>query len=275
MRRESVTIGRKTISYLSVAPDGPALRQRPYRTAVFLHAFPLQAAMWEGTLASAPDGWRAIAPDLRGFGETSLPASDQHRMTEFAGDAIDLLDRLQITRAAVIGCSMGGYVLFEMLKSAPNYLGAIGLVSTRPGADSEEGRSNRKNMLESIDSGGVETVAAQMTPKLLGATTQRERPDLPPQVRNLILANTSEGVRAGVRAMMDRADSTSMLDRVDVPAIVVHGAEDTLIPPSEAEGMHRRIPNARLEILPQCGHLPNLEQPAAFSRILWEFLEKL
>ncbi len=153
-----------------------------------------------------------------------------------AGDVIDLLDRLDITQAAVVGCSMGGYVLFEILKSAPRYLGAVGLVSTRPGADSDEGRSNREKMIDLVVREGVEAVAAQMVPKLLGATTQHDRPDLATHVSSLIVENTREGVKTAVRAMMERSDSTPMLGKIDVPTLIVHGVEDALIPPSEAEG---------------------------------------
>ena len=122
MRRATVEVGHKAISYLVAEPSLPATRQQPVRNVVFLHAFPLQAAMWEPTLGAIPDGWRAIAPDYRGFGHTPLPDSDRSTLSDFAGDVIDLLDRLEITQAAVIGCSMGGYVLFEILKSAPRYI---------------------------------------------------------------------------------------------------------------------------------------------------------
>ena len=177
MRREAVTIGHKTISYLIAESSAPAVRQHPVRNLVLLHAFPLQAAMWEPTLGAVPDGWRAIAPDYRGFGRTPIPDSNGHSgPSEFAGDVIDLLDRLEMTQAAVVGCSMGGYVLFEMLKSAPRYMSAIGLISTRPGADSEEGRKNREKMIDLVVREGVDAVAAQMVPKLLGATAQRDRP---------------------------------------------------------------------------------------------------
>ena len=84
MRRQAVTLGHKTLSYLIAEPSGPAIRQRPASTVVFLHAFPLQAAMWEATLASIPEGWRGIAPEYRG--ESGI------RMTDLAGDVVDLLD---------------------------------------------------------------------------------------------------------------------------------------------------------------------------------------
>ena len=266
MRRDSAALGRKTLSYLIAEPAGPAVRQRSASTVVFLHAFPLQAAMWERALASMPEGWRAIAPDYRG--EAGI------RLSDLAGDVVDLLDHLGITHAAVVGCSMGGYVLFELLKSAPRYVSAVGLVSTRPGADNEESRKNRQKMIELVDREGVEAVAAQMVPKLLGATTQRERPDLTKKVRSLVVENPPERVKGWIGAMMERADSTPLVAKIDVPALVVHGGEDSLIPPSEAEGMHRAIRHSQLELLPHSGHLPNLEEAEGFDRILWPFLKK-
>ena len=275
MRRETVTIGRKIISYLIVEPSAPAVRQQPARTVVFLHAFPLHAEMWNVTLGAVPSGWRAVAPDLRGLGQTPLPDSEHHRMNDFAGDVIDLLDHLEIHRAAVVGCSMGGYVLFEMLNSAPNYVSAIGLVSTRPGADNEEGRTNRDKMIDLVEREGVEAVASQMVPKLIGKTTQNEHADQAEQVRKLVRGNTAAGVKMAVRAMKDRRDSTALLARIDVPTLIVHGMEDTLIPPAEAENMHRSIRNSQLELISQSGHLPNLERPAPFDGVLWQFLNKL
>lgn len=267
MRREAATIGHKTITYAITDDSGPAVRQRPRSTIVFLHAFPLQAAMWEPTLGALPDGWRGVAPEFRW--EPGI------RMTDLAGDVVDLLDHLGVTQAVVFGCSMGGYALFELLKSAPRYISAIGLVSTRPGADNEEARKNRQKMIEQVDREGVEAIANQMVPKLVGASTQRDRPDLMAHVRGLIVSNTRERVKAAVTAMMERSDATPLLPNIEVPALVVHGAEDTLIPPTEAEGMHRAIRNSQLELIPLSGHLPNLEQPGPFDAILSQFLKKL
>ena len=163
--------------------------------------------MWEPNLGAIPDGWRAVAPELRG--EAGVTMSD------LAGDVIDLLDHLGVSRAAVVGCSMGGYVLFEMLKSAPGYLSAVGLVSTRPGPDNEEGRKNRQKMIALVDAEGVEAIAAQMVPKLLGATTQRDRPDLAKQRAQPHRRKPAGAGQGGHRAMMERADSTPLLAKID------------------------------------------------------------
>jgi pimeloyl-ACP methyl ester carboxylesterase len=267
MRREAVDVGRKTLAYFVAEPTSTAVRQRPLSTVVFLHAFPLQASMWEATFEAVPDGWRAVAPEMRWQAGIT--------MSDLAGDVVDLLDRLGVTQAAIFGCSMGGYVVFEILKSAPRYFSAAGLVSTRPGADNDEGRKNRLKMIDQVDREGVESIAAQMVPKLLGATTQRDRPDLLKLVRSLVLGNTPDRIKAAVAAMMERRDSTPALAKIDVPTLIVHGAEDTLIPPSEAEGMHRAIRNSQLELIPISGHLPNLEQPGAFDGRVRQFLNTL
>ena len=275
MRREHVTIGHKKISYLISEPSARATRQQPLRTVVFLHAFPLQAAMWEPTLGAVPDGWRAVAPDFRGFGESALPFGEAHGMSEIAGDVIDLLDHLGVSQAAIVGCSMGGYVLFEMMRSAPRYVSALGLVSTRPGADSNEGRKNRQKMIEQVDSEGVGVISTQMLTKLVGVNTQANRPDLMKRLRNLIEGNTRPAIKGALTAMMNRVDSTPMLANIKAPTLVVAGIEDTLILPSEAEAMHRGIPNAECEMIAFAGHLPNLEQPTPFEARLWQFLQKI
>ena len=170
---------------------------------------------------------------------------------------------------------MGGYVLFEMLKSAPRYISAVGLVSTRPGADNEEGRKNRQKMIEQVDREGVEAIAAQMVPKLLGATTQRDRPDLVTHVRK---AHHGEHARAGEgrRHSDDGAQGLDTAPRENRRARARHSRRGRRVDSAtEAEGMHRAIRNSQLELIPLSGHLPNLEQPAPFDGVLWQFLKKL
>src|SRR5688500_19732177 len=82
-------------------------------------------------------------------------------MSDLAGDIVDVLDHLGTTQAAVFGCSMGGYIVFEMLKSAPRYINAVGLVSTRAGADNEEGRKNRQKMIDQVDRDGVDAIRSE------------------------------------------------------------------------------------------------------------------
>jgi len=229
--------------------------------------------MWEPQLDAVPAGWRMIAPDYRGFGESSLAApANVPTMNDLAGDVIDLLDRLDIHEVVVAGCSMGGYVAFEMLASASAYVKGLVLIDTRAGADTDEGRAGRRAMLQKVEMGGARAVADEMTPKLLGASTQRDRPDLVKHVHAMIASAAPTAIAAAVNAMMGRTDMTATLGAIHVPTLIVAGAEDALIPFAAMQQMHGAIPGAAFQTIDAAGHLPSLEQPSAFDARVQEFL---
>jgi 3-oxoadipate enol-lactonase len=259
-------IGR--LRYLEATP--PAT-ERPRGVVVLLHAFPLNARMWEGQLALAGGGWRVIAPHFRGVdGGTSDPPAVS--IDDYAGDAIDLLDALHIQQAVVAGLSMGGYIAFAMLRHAARYVQALILADTRAEADTAEGVEGRKKMLELVQAKGPAAVAQEMIPKLLGETSRRTRPDVVDRVRSLVLSNSAEAIAGAVRALMTRPDSTPLLSTIHVPTLIVVGDEDTVTPPAVAEKMHGSIAGSEFTVIAGAGHLSNLEQPDAFNRALARFL---
>src|SRR5436305_13543593 len=133
-----------SLRYLDAAPP-PTVRKRG--TLVLLHAFPLNARLWEPQLALASYGWRIVAPHLRGFdgGVGDPPASS---VDDYAGDVVDLLDALQIEDAVVGGLSLGGYTAFALLRRAPRYVRGLILADTRSQADTPEGAAGRARMLQ-------------------------------------------------------------------------------------------------------------------------------
>ena len=112
-------------------------------------------------------------------------------------------------------------------------------------------------------------------PTLLGATSQSARPELVARVRSLIVSNQAGAIEGALTAMMARPDSAPLLPAIAVPALVVVGEEDVLTPPALSTAMAERLPNAELVVVPQAGHLANLEQPDAFNAALLRFLERL
>jgi pimeloyl-ACP methyl ester carboxylesterase len=260
------TIGR--LRYLEALPRGS---ERPRGVLVLIHAFPLNAHMWEGQLALADSGWRVIAPHLRGFdgGITDPPAAS---IDDYAGDVIDLLDALHVKQAVVGGVSMGGYVAFGMLRYAARYIQALILADTRSQADTPDGLAARARMLQLIQDKGPAGVAEEMIPKLLGTTTQQTRPAVVEHVRSLALANPAAALAGATRAMMTRPDSTPLLASIHVPTLIVVGEEDMLTPPAASEEMHAAIAGSKLVRIPQAGHQSILEQPERFTAALAAFL---
>jgi pimeloyl-ACP methyl ester carboxylesterase len=260
-------IGR--LRYIEAAAGGSG---RPRGTLLLIHAFPLNARMWEPQLALAANGWRVIAPQLRGMdgGSTDQPALS---MDDHAADIIDLLDALHVEEAVVGGLSMGGYVAFALLRHAARYVHALVLADTRPQADTPEGVEARKKMLTLVREKGPAAVADEMIPKLLGDETRRTRPEIAEQVRGLILASSAEAIANAVTALMMRADSTPLLETIHVPTLIVVGEQDTITPPALSEQMYKAIKGSEYAAIPNAGHLANLEQPDAFNVALARFLE--
>ena len=243
--------------------DGPAL--------LLVHGFPLDRTLWAHQVATL-SGWRRIAPDLRGMGSSDAPA-EGYGMAAYADDLARLLDRLEIARAVVAGLSMGGYVVFEMLRRHRDRIAGVILMDTRADADGDEGRAGRDAMVRVAEAEGARAVAERMLPRVLGRSTQQTQPVLVEQVREMMARTPVAGVVGALRAMKERADSTPLLPSIDVPALVVVGQEDELTPPSAAKVLAGAIPSAAMTVIPGAGHLTPLEAPTAVSRVMAEFLE--
>jgi pimeloyl-ACP methyl ester carboxylesterase len=261
------SIGR--LRYIE-APPAPV--ERPRGTLVLIHAFPLNARMWEPQLTLAKAGWRIVAPQLRGMdgGDEDRPATS---MDDHAGDIIDLLDALHIEDAVIGGLSMGGYVTFALFRQAERYFRAMILADTRSQGDPPEGLDARRKLLAVARDKGSAAVADEMIPRLLGEDTRRQRPEMVEHVRSLILASSATAIANAVTALMTRPDSTSTLASIHCPTLIVVGDQDTITPRALSEEMHRAIGGSELAIVPGAGHLSSLEQPSAFNAVLARFLE--
>ena len=271
--RRQLAIGSRTISYLA-AGQAPSRR-----LAVFLHAFPLGADMWVPQLRALPPGWSAVAPDFRGFGGSTpdppVAVRADATLDDYAGDVGALLDALGSARAAVCGCSMGGYAAFALLRRIRDRLDGLLLADTRATPDSAAARASRAAMLELLDRQGPGAVAADMRAKLVGPTTRATRPAVVGSVDAMMRDATPAGVGFAVARMMNRPDSSGALAAFSGPVCVVVGEEDALTPPAEAAAMAALVPGASLVTIPGAGHLANLESPAAFNAAMHGWLDRV
>jgi pimeloyl-ACP methyl ester carboxylesterase len=236
---------------------------------LLIHAFPLNADMWRPQLERVPDGWRYIAPDVRGFGSTPAP-DDEPSMDGYAADVQAVMDALEIEMAVVGGLSMGGYIAFAVNRRSPERLSGLVLADTRSEADTAEARANRMKMSALVRAEGARAVADQMIPKLLASG--RDDEEAVRHVRSMIEGSSVEGIDRAIHAMMNRPDSTPQLSRLSLPVLVIVGEEDTLTPPADSERLQRRTSRSQLVVLPGAGHLSNIDAPEAFSTALANFL---
>jgi len=259
----TLTVNGTALHYLD-AGRGPG-------AVLLLHAFPLHGGMWAQQVEALAARHRVVVPDYRGLGQ-STPAPLASTMELLAEDVRALLGHLRLERVAVVGLSMGGYLAFEVWRQLPAAVRGLVLCDTKAGADTPEGAAGRETFARNTLEQGLHWVADQMTPRLL-------KPDPAPAavraVRHLIGGATPAGVAAAQRGMALRPDSTPTLATITVPTLVVVGEEDGLTPPAEAEKIAAGVARARLVRIPGAGHLPCLENPAAFTAALAGFLDGL
>lgn len=241
---------------------------------VFLHAFPLNQSMWDEQVAEFSQTHRVITFDWRGFGNSTLGSSDSS-MPNFADDLASLLDQLGIGAAAICGLSMGGYAAFAFCRKYPARVNALILCDTRATQDTEEGKRARFETAELARSQGASAIVELMIPKLLGETTLKTQPHIAARVRQMIEAANPEGIAKALIGMAGRDDSTELLAKLDCLTLVVVGEEDNLTPPSEAEILSAAIRGSQLAVIPQAGHLANLESVPVFNRVVSEFLKRM
>lgn len=244
-------------------------------TVLLIHGFPFDSAMWELQLQDLPDVARLIAPDLRGHGRSdSVPGP--YSMKLFSDDIAGLLDHLGVNAPVVVcGLSMGGYIALDFYRRYPERVAGLVLAATRAAADSDEGKAARDTAVAGVRAEGTGPLIAAMMPKLLTADTMENDDEIVEFVKEIMEGASVEGVIGALQAMRDRPDSTPTLADIDVPTLIIHGAEDALIPSAEAEAMNAAIPDSRLVIVPDAGHMPNLEQPDIFNDAMIDFLEEL
>ncbi|MEO7912482.1 MAG: alpha/beta fold hydrolase, partial [Roseiflexaceae bacterium] len=255
---KTATINGSDIAYRDEGKGSPIL---------FIHAFPLHSALWERQIAAFSPQHRVIAPDLRGLGATAR-GSGAASLDQYADDLAALLGHLAIEQTTVVGLSMGGYISFALWRRHRERIAALILADTRAGADTEEGKQGREKNAKLAETQGSGAIAEQMLPKLLSPKASAALRD---EVRGIIESNEPAGIAAALRAMAARPDSTPLLATIDVPTLVLVGAEDALTPASEAEIMFNAIPGCRIAELPGAGHLSNLEAPEAFNAQITEF----
>ena len=242
----------------------------PQGHVVLIHAFPLNAELWDGQRSALPDGWRLFTPDLPGFGGSAGPPAMS--VEAMAASVLAGMDGRGIRRAVIGGMSMGGYVTFALMRMAPERFSGLVLVDTRSTADSDPQKEGRRKMMATARERGAAAIADEMLPKLLGETTKRERPDVAASVRRMIEGTRADTIAGAVEAMMTRPDSTPLLAGIRVPTLIVCGEEDILTPPSDSEAMHRAITGSRLTLVPRAGHLSSLEAPEPFNQALAAYL---
>ena len=230
---------------------------------VWIHGFPLSSQIFE--LQVAIPEFRHIRVDLRGFGKTPPPEGEAS-MASYARDVLDVMGDAKIDRAVIAGISMGGYIVMQLLRDAPERFAAMLLLDTRETPDTEEGRATRFKQVAEVEKSGIGSVVDAMTPKMaIGAEAQAA-------VRKIMEESSPAGVIAALKAMAARPDSTETLRNANVPTLVVVGDRDEITPPRDAERMISLLKHAEEAPIAKAAHAANFERPEQLNPLVHAFL---
>jgi len=223
----------------------------------FLHALPFDERMWE--------------PQLEVFGDHEVHAPNLYELGSSTDEwALKVLQRVP-GRLVAIGASMGGYCAGAIARLAPERLEGIVFTGSRADADPPERRPLREHWIETARSRGGEglwDVAAR------SFFSEAAAPAVVERAHGLAAEQDPDDLVRAVEAIRDRADSTEAVTS-EIPLLVVVGEDDPLIPPEVGRALAAAAPNARLEELEGAGHMPSMERPDEFNRIVSAFLGEL
>jgi pimeloyl-ACP methyl ester carboxylesterase len=253
-----------TVAYEDAGSGGDVL--------VLVHGHPFNRSMWRPQVdALSRAGWRVIAPDLRGYGETTV-VEGMTTLDVFANDLAGLLDVLGIERVVVAGLSMGGQIAMEFARLHPSRLRGLVLAATFPQSETEEGKRNRRLMAERLLREGMGPYAGEILPKMIAPRNIVALPEVAAHVLTMMRTTRPEGAAAAVRGRGERPAYEPVLATVDVPALIVVGDEDAFTTRADADRMHALLKHSSLVWMEGVGHMPNLERAPEFNAALERFL---
>ncbi len=260
-----LTLDGLTVAFDEVGADGPPI--------LLVHGHPFDRSMWRPQLAAfGRAGRRAIAADLRGYGDSAV-VPGRTTLDQFARDLLALLAARGVAgRFVVVGLSMGGQIAMEICRQAPDRVAGLALLATMPQAETPESAAARIAMAGRLEREGMAGYAAEVLPQMLAAGTIADRPDIADHVLSMMRRTDPRGAAAAQRGRAERPPYESVLAAYDGPALVVVGDQDAFTTRADADRMHGLLRRSELLWLPGVGHMPNLEQPdavdAALDRLL-------
>ncbi len=234
---------------------------------VFVHGFTTTAEFWRDQVEAFSSRYRVIRINLPGHGDSPRPEGRSYTIPAFANDILEVYRALDIDDAILVGLSLGGTVAQSFALSHPERVRALVLVGATPHGLGED--VNVDNVLKAIDELGVVQASQNVIERSFGGAASRELVEF----AKLEVAQTPAFVAREAIASLNASDSRARLRDIGVPTLVVVGNEDIITPPGESVILSEGIPGSRLEIIPDAGHFPMLEQSQAFNHVLKDFLD--
>jgi len=268
IKRKRIRIGDISISYL--VREGIQFGN----TVIFIHGFPFNKNMWLPQLAALPPHITGIAVDVRGHGNSTI-GHGFFSVDVFAKDLLVFMRKLAIDRAVLCGISMGGYIALRAYEIQPQSLSGLILCDTHSLADDNAAKQKRFDSIQSVLKNGKRAFSIGFVHNVFSKKSLIENQEAVELIKSSIRRNVESSICATLLALASRTDTTESLASISVPTLVIRGAEDTIATREQVDILTERIPDATYAEIPECGHLPNLEDVETFNHAMNRYLARL
>lgn len=224
--------------------------------------------MWDGQAAAWEGKMRLVRYDKRGHGKSSLPPEDESTIERLGRDVLHILDDLDIDKVRYCGLSIGGMTGMWLGINAPERFTRLVLSNTAAFVGNPDAWNER---IATVRAGGMEPFADAVLERWFTESFRMRETEKIEKVRKMLVATSVKGYCACSAAVRDM-DQRAGLASIDLPTLVVSGAEDPATPPELGDAVAAGIPGAALLKIESAAHLSNIEKPEIFTDVVGEFL---
>lgn len=259
----------KQIKGLEVFDEG----HKNNKPVVFIHGFPFDHTMWHNQVEFLKQNYYCITYDVRGLGNSDA-GDGQYTIESFTDDLFQIMDELKLNKPVLCGLSMGGYIALRAVERSQERFGGLVLMNTKAAPDDNEGKLKRADGVKKINTQGIEKFIAGFVPNCFSDVAINEMKDIYEDTLNKSLKSNPAGVKGCLLAMAGRTDTDPFLEKIEIPALVLCGSLDKLIPPPVMRAMSEKIKGSEFAATPRAGHLTPLENPEFVNDVLAGFLHR-
>jgi pimeloyl-ACP methyl ester carboxylesterase len=233
---------------------------------ILVHGFTTTSEFWREQVEEFSASYQVIRLNLPGHGISPSPTTRSYTIDAFVEDLEGIFQHFSLSRAALVGLSMGGVVAQKFAVKNPQLLQSLVLVDTTANGLGPDVRA--ENVLAAIDSLGIATASQNVVAHSFGPGAPRA---LVEWAKREVIQTPEFVARAAIMSLT-KTDTRASLSRITTPTMVIVGSEDIILPPAESRTLSDGIPNSTLIVIENAGHFPMVEQPGEFNRTLRGFL---
>jgi pimeloyl-ACP methyl ester carboxylesterase len=185
------------------------------------------------------------------------------------------MDALGVRKFVLGGLSMGGQIVLEMFRQAPDRIEALLLADTFAGLDTAERKQLRFTTADRMEREGMEAYAHEELTKMITPANAEQLPEVAAHVMKMMNTTPPLGAAAALRGRAQRVDYLLMLREIRIPTLIVVGREDVYTPVALVEQLREGITGSKLAVIEGAGHMPNIERADAFNAVLGSWMQGL